>query len=162
MHVGKPLPPTDFSVYLEDVAISLQWSPPFTLFEQILTLQTPMLRYIVYAYSNQSNFDVWYKRETNSTITNYTIQLNELSFQLCNLSVKSMTFGVSAIFDIVGEGGKSDSKLISFDRSTVETLCQRGIDEITKLHNPWRTTIFIAKFAYTKAVKPLLPTPDQT
>ena len=126
--LGKPLPPTDLIVYLEDSVIYLQWCPPFTLFSKQVSIirETPMPQYVVYAYSNHFDINICYRRETNSTLTNYMILLND-RFQLCNLSIMSITLSVR-----VGEGEMSNREVISHVKpiANKESLCQKGRDQL--------------------------------
>ena len=128
MYAGKPLPPTDLSVYInEECEIQLKWKSPFILSSTESTksrILTP--QYIVYGFLMRSGItkDLFYRRETNSSSTNYTLKdFESFGFSVTNVS-SFIAFGVSTKLTIVGEGNMSAHGVVR--SKDIQAVCKLG------------------------------------
>lgn len=130
--LGKPSPPHEVIVYLEDntdideIMFLLQWSHSITLFDNMYNRsQISTLSYIVYGYFNDTKTlsdepDIFYRNKTRALVHRVQLDAHDCRF-------KEALFSVSAEFEEVGEGAmstpeknvnSSDGKICSSGKQT--------------------------------------------
>ena len=84
------------------------------------------ITYVIYIDVNITTGEHFYRIETNSTATNFTINIGDLGLHICSDSLKSLTFSVSALIDSVGEGERGNPVRISFNDPSLKSYCSGG------------------------------------